>query len=66
MVTMIVTYTDTLADGNIPKEWKTFLSGKQNDDVVFVKNLMNNEESKACITMNWNMNTNQCLNLANC
>ena len=47
MVTMIVTYTDTLADGNIPKEWKTFLSGKQNDDVVFVKNLMNNEESKA-------------------
>ena len=47
MVTMIVTYTDTLAGGNIPKEWKTFLSGKQNDDVVFVKNLMNNEESKA-------------------
>ena len=47
MVTMIVTYTDTLADGNIPKEWKTFLSGKQNDDVVFIKNLMNNEESKA-------------------
>ena len=36
MVTMIVTYTDTLADGNIPKEWKTFLSGKQNDDVVFI------------------------------
>lgn len=47
MVTMIVTYTDVLAEGNIPKEWKSFLSGKQNDDVVFVKNLMNNEESKA-------------------
>ena len=46
MVTMIVTYTDTLTDGNIPKEWKIFLSGKQNDDVVFVKNMMNNEESK--------------------
>lgn len=46
MVTMIVTYTDTLTEGNIPKEWKSFLSGKQNDDVVFVKNMMNNEESK--------------------
>lgn len=46
MVTMIVTYTDTLAESNIPKEWKTFLSGKQNDDVVFVKNMMNNDESK--------------------
>lgn len=46
MVTMIVTYTDTLTEGNIPNEWKSFLSGKQNDDVVFVKNMMNNEESK--------------------
>lgn len=46
MVTMIVTYTDTLTEGNIPKEWKSFLSGKQNDDVVFIKNMMNNEESK--------------------
>jgi len=47
MVTMIVTYTDTLAEGNIPKEWKAFLSVKHNDVVVFVKNLMNNEETKA-------------------
>lgn len=46
MVTMIVTYTDTLTEGNIPKEWKVFLSGKHNDVVVFIKNLMNNEESK--------------------
>lgn len=47
MVTMIVTYTDTLTDGSIPKEWKSFLSGKQNDAVVFIKNMMNNDESKA-------------------
>lgn len=46
MVTMIMTYTDTLAEGNIPKEWKGFLSKNQNDVVVFVKNLMNNEETK--------------------
>lgn len=47
MVTMLVTYTDAMAEGTLPKVWKTFLSGKQNDVIVFVKNLMNNEESKA-------------------
>lgn len=47
LVTMLVTYTDTLANGSIPKHWKGFLSSKQNDIIVFVKNLMNNEESKA-------------------
>lgn len=46
LVTMIVTYIDTLSGGNIPKAWKSFLSMKQNDDVIFVKNLMNNDESK--------------------
>jgi hypothetical protein len=38
---------DTVTGGNIPNGWKTFLSAKQNDAVVFVKNLMNNDESKA-------------------
>ena len=47
LCTMIVTYMDTVTGGNIPKGWKTFLSARQNDAVVFVKNLMNNDESKA-------------------
>lgn len=47
LITMIVTYTDTLTEGNIPKRLKPLVSVKHNDDVVFVKNLMNNEESKA-------------------
>ena len=46
LVTMIVTYMDTVTRGNIPNAWKTFLSGRQNDAVVFVKNLMNNDESR--------------------
>ena len=46
LATMIITYADTMANGNVPKAWKTFLSSKQNDVIVFVKNLMNNEETK--------------------
>ena len=46
LTTMIVTYMDVLSAGNIPGAWKTFLSARQNDAVVFVKNLMNNEESR--------------------
>ena len=46
LCTMMVTYMDTSTGGNIPKEWKTFLSAKQNDSVVFIKNLMNNDESR--------------------
>lgn len=46
LVTMLVTYTDAMAEGNIPKEWKSFISGKQNDVIVFVKNLMNHAETK--------------------
>ena len=46
LCTMIVTYMDTVTSGNIPKAWKSFLSARQNDAVVFVKNLMNNDESK--------------------
>lgn len=46
MITMLVTYTDTLTEGNIPKVWKKYLSVKHNDVLVLVKNLMNNEESK--------------------
>ena len=44
-VTMLVTYSDTSASGDIPTAWKTFLSPKANDAVVFVKNLMNNAET---------------------
>lgn len=46
LVTMLVTYMDAQMNGNEPKVWKTFVSGKKNDAVVFIKNLMNNEESK--------------------
>lgn len=46
LVTMLVTYMDTQMSGNIPKTWKSFLSVKQNDSVIFVKNLMSNDESK--------------------
>ena len=47
LVTMLVTYIDTQMSGNEPKEWKTFLSAKQNDAVIFIKNLMSNDESRA-------------------
>lgn len=43
---VVITYLDTIALGNIPKVWKQFLSAKANDCVVFVKNLMNNDETK--------------------
>lgn len=46
-VTLIVTYTDVAASGDLPVAWKTFLSPKTNDAVVFVKNLMNNAETAA-------------------
>lgn len=46
LVTLLVTYTDAMTDGNIPKEWKSFISGKQNDVIVFVKNLMNHTETR--------------------
>lgn len=46
LVTMLVTYMDAQMNGNEPKTWKPFVSGKKNDAVVFIKNLMNNEESK--------------------
>lgn len=46
LVTMLVTYIDTQMNGNEPKPWKTFVSGKRNDAVIFIKNLMNHDESK--------------------
>lgn len=46
LVTMLVTYMDTQMSGNEPEPWKIFVSGKKNDAVVFIKNLMNNQESK--------------------
>ena len=46
LVTMIVTYMDAQMNGNEPKAWKSFVSAKRNDAVVFIKNLMNNDETK--------------------
>lgn len=46
-VTLIVTYTDITAGGDIPKAWKMFLSSRTNDVVIFVKNLMNNADTSA-------------------
>jgi len=44
--TMVVTYIDTLTEGILPKEWKVYVSEKHNDNVVFIKNLMNNEQTR--------------------
>ena len=46
LVTMLVTYMDVQMNGNEPNEWKSFVSIKRNDAVVFIKNLMNHDESK--------------------
>lgn len=46
LVTMLVTYMDAQMNGNEPKTWKTFVSSRRNDAVVFIKNLMNNDESR--------------------
>jgi uncharacterized protein (TIGR02687 family) len=46
IVTVLMTYIDTLTEGNLPKVWKTFVSEKHNDNVVFIKNLMNNAETR--------------------
>lgn len=46
LVTMLVTYIDIQMNGNEPKSWKSFVSGKRNDAVIFIKNLMNLVESK--------------------
>lgn len=47
LVTMIVTYMDNQMNGHEPDPWKTFISAKNNDAFIFVKNLMNNDESRA-------------------
>lgn len=46
LVTMLVTYMDAQMNGNEPESWKIFVSRKKNDAVIFIKNLMNNRESK--------------------
>lgn len=48
MVTMLLTYAETLTEYNLPKEWKTFVSDKHNDNVIFIKNMMNNSETCDC------------------
>lgn len=46
LVTMLVTYMDAQMNGNEPNVWKGFVSSRRNDAVVFIKNMMNNEESR--------------------
>lgn len=46
MTTMVVTYMDTVTGGNAPTAWKSFLSARKNDVVIFMKNVMNNDESR--------------------
>ena len=46
LTTMVVTYTDTVTGGNAPTIWKSFLSLRKNDAVIFMKNFMNNDESR--------------------
>ena len=47
LLTMLVTYMDAQMNGNAPTPWKALVSGRKNDAVVFIKNLMSNDESKA-------------------
>lgn len=47
LASMIVTYIDAQMNGNEPKAWKAITSAKKNDAVVFVKNLMSNDETKS-------------------
>lgn len=46
LASMIVTYMDAQMNGNEPKAWKNKVSVRKNDSVVFIKNLMNNDETK--------------------
>ena len=46
MASMLITYMNAELSGNIPKSWKSFVSSKQNDAIIFIKNMMNNDESK--------------------
>lgn len=46
--TMVITYIDAVTEGVVPKEWKAYVSEKHNDNVVFIKNLMNNDQTKEC------------------
>lgn len=43
-LTMLVTYMDTVMNGAIPPVWKSFVSKRRNDAIVFIKNIMCNEE----------------------
>lgn len=42
IVTLLVTYTDRYIQGGVPKEWRSFVSMKQGNIIVFLDNLMNN------------------------
>lgn len=42
LISLLITYTSTRFQGNIPISWKKLLSNKQNDIVVFIDTLMNN------------------------
>lgn len=46
MVTLLVTYTATCFQGELPKGWQAYMSHKKNDITVFVSNLMNNMHCK--------------------
>ena len=41
LISLLITYTSTRFQGNIPKAWKNLLLKKQNDIGVFINNLMN-------------------------
>ena len=42
LISLIITYTSTKFEGNIPKAWEKLLSYKKNNIAVFTNNLMNN------------------------
>lgn len=42
LINLLITYTSTQFEGNIPKAWEKLLSKRKNDITVFVNNLMSN------------------------
>lgn len=48
VTTLLITYTAHNMKSALPKQWQQFLSYRKNDDVVFVKNLMNNILYRDC------------------
>ncbi len=46
LITMMITYMDVVTEGKAPEVWRSFISLKKNDCVIFMKNFMNSDETR--------------------